>query len=422
MGAASQAGPEYAVPLMPGGGQAPRQAWLSLLSGSAALLAPGVVSAFGFVLLTSNRWHLIDPRVGVLIVLFVQWQVLGLTIAKLGLDQVVFAATTENHARLPNIRHQLFRGTVPLAVVFSVLVAIVFDPWAGLVCLLSLVVDTDSVVIAADMNGRGLHGAAAIGNMLRYPLFFLLLFVLHRVIGVSGAQALGVFLITSVLRWLWLTAQRANLKSLPPVVCSTNVRLAFQQLLNYMVFRGDQLILSTALGTAIIRFAPPDYLQKYLFLAKYPELVAGVMVVVGAVFLPRLFVVYPIDRYRLWGTAVAHWHILGLYVLLVGAPIILQAQLWRGSSIDPGLMAAFGISALLALPSNVLTYSMIRQGYVRALTRNLTFSLALGLAISAVGYALSSPIPLVLTVPVQLFLFIVLGLSVNWGERTPLYD
>jgi hypothetical protein len=392
-----------------------------ILSGCAALLGSGVVSAVGFVLITSNRWQLVKPAVGVFIVLFVQWQMLGLTIAKLGVDQVAFAVTTEDRSRVPSVTEHLRRRTFPLAAIFSLVVAVVFSPLAALVCLLSVLLDTDATVASADLNGRERFVAVAIANLLKYPLFFIVVFAVHATTGLTSVGALAAFLATSALRWLWLAAQREALKTLPRVVCTTNLAMGYQQLLNYITFRGDQLLLATGIGAAVIQTGGPDFLQKYLFLARYPDLVSGVMVVLGVVLLPRLFLPYPIEGFRLRSAVVRHWPWLLAYVAAIATPILFQSLLWQGSTIHRWLLVAFVASALLILPANVLTYSMIRQGHLAALVRNLTWAIVGGLVLNGVGYALSTPIPLVLTIPTQLSLFVTLGLTTSWGARKALY-
>ena len=120
----------------------------SIAASAAKLLGSGLVSAFALTIITSNRWHLLDPGVGVMVVLFLQWQTLGLTLTKMGLDQVIFAAVTENPHRRPSTTAHIRRRAVPLGLVISALVAAIFGPLYGLACFVSLVLDTQSILWA----------------------------------------------------------------------------------------------------------------------------------------------------------------------------------------------------------------------------------------------------------------------------------
>src|SRR5437867_4324462 len=97
-----------------------------LATSSAKLLGSGVISALALTIITSNRWHLVDPAVGVTLVLFLQWQVLGLTLTKLGVDQLIFAAISEDSLRRASTTAHMRRRAFPLGLAFGGLVSVVF--------------------------------------------------------------------------------------------------------------------------------------------------------------------------------------------------------------------------------------------------------------------------------------------------------
>lgn len=78
------------------------------------------------MLLASNRWAILEPTVTVFIILCVQWQALGLTIAKLGVDNVVYAMVSKDETLSFMAGEYVLTRVLPLTMIFSVSVWFVF--------------------------------------------------------------------------------------------------------------------------------------------------------------------------------------------------------------------------------------------------------------------------------------------------------
>src|SRR2546428_13306482 len=98
-----------------------RSSDIGSLAGSAAkLLSSGVVSALALSIVTSNRWNLLDSGVGVTLVLFLQWQIIRLTLTKMGIDQIIFAAVTQNPRHQPPATAHMLRPPRPFRILLHV--------------------------------------------------------------------------------------------------------------------------------------------------------------------------------------------------------------------------------------------------------------------------------------------------------------
>jgi len=385
--------------------------------GFISLLGSSVISAIGFIIIASNRWVAFDPAAAVSLILFVQWQTLGLTIAKTGMEQVVFALVTEDDGAYLDPARYVFRKAAPLAGIFSLAVLFVFSPWAACVAFCTILLDTWSLIIMADLNARQRFKTTALSNLFNYPLFFIVIFALNHASRLDTNVTLAVFLASSALRWLWLWSNRTARAGRREVDCTANVRMGTQQALNYLLFRADQIILAV-LG---LKMQMDSTVGMYVFLAKFPELVSGVMVVAGTVIFPRMYIRYPFDRQALLGAVRAHSGYIAGYTAAVAAALFAYLALWNGQAIPLYLAVPFLVQSLCIVLANNITYSTLRQGYLQRLLVNLTRAVLAGGVIFLFLQHDFSIRTLSWIVPVQLLLFIGLSLTLGWGRRRELY-
>ncbi len=389
-----------------------------LAASAAKLLGSGVVSAVALTIITSNRWQLLDPGVGISLVLFLQWQTFGLTLTKLGIDQVVFATINEDPKRRLDTSVHMRGRALPLGLAFGALVAAVFGPWYGLACFLSLMLDTDAILLATDLNARERYTGVMIASLLNYPLFFLLLFGLEPWHPVTIGLALALFVMTSFTRWAWLSATRPLQNNLPAYACQGTALTGVAPLLNHLMCRVDQVLLGTSFITTLVATLQGDFARQLLFLGRYQELLSGSLAMLSGILLPRLFLRYPFVVSGLLTTAASRPRLIIVYLFAVGSSLAAYSVLWQGSPLSPVLVMSNAVSAVLALPANVLTYSMIRQGYLRGLVLNLAIAVTLGLTVIVASYMFHAPIIFVTAVPLQLAIFVWLASARSWATAS----
>jgi len=201
------------------------------------------------------------------------------------------------------------------------------------------------------------------------------------------------------------------------VVSTANIQMGLQQALNYLLFRADQI----ALAILGLKMQQSNAVGMYLFLAKFPELVSGIMVVAGTVFFPKAYLKYPFDLKALLGRA---WKVSGFiaaYLLAVASAIFAYLFLWKGETIPPSLVIPFLIHAFCIILVNNITYSTLRQGYLKRLLTNLTWAVLAGIALFLLVQLDFSIRVLSWIVPLQLLLFVSLTLTRGWGSKRDLY-
>ena len=142
----------------------------------------------------------------------------------------------------------------------------------------------------------------------------------------------------------------------------------------------------------------------------------------SGILYPRLHLKYPFAVRDLLMTAARRPRLVAAYILAVALSLAAYSVVWRGSPLPTVLLASRALSALLILPANALTYSMIRQGHLRGLVRNLAVVVTLGLGVIVASYIFNAPKIFVMTVPLQLGMFVMLALTSNWLARQNQYE
>jgi len=201
------------------------------------------------------------------------------------------------------------------------------------------------------------------------------------------------------------------------VVCTASLEMGVQQALNYLLFRADQIVLAI-LG---LQLQSLNDAGMYIFLAKFPELAAGIMVVAGTVLFPRIYISYPCDIRQLLGALVKHGPLAAGYVAALALSMYVYLLLWKGPDISPWLLLPFLLHTMVIVLVNNITYSALRQGYLRRLLTNLALAVSVGLAVAVQLHFGFNVFALAWIVPVQLLVFITLTFALNWGRTRQLY-
>jgi hypothetical protein len=393
--------------------------------GIISLLGSSLLSGVCLTLIASNRFSVIKPSLGIFIILFIQWQTLGLTIAKFGIDQIVFASISSNKHIYFKVREHILARVLPLTIFFAIAISFVFSPWAALVTFISILLDTYSLMLLADLNARGLHVQASISNLLNYPVFFLMLVAGVYFLEFQENEILFIFGLSSFFRFAWTLKNRPIPKDAKAVDCRGSLRMGIQQILNYCLCRLDQIVLPLIIGEYKIIEAS----HKFIFLSKFTELLSAMVVIVGAVILPKVYISYPYNLKKFYSLTRSNLNrrvlfiLLGLAILGPTLMLLTYTKFWSGSLIAFTTTLPFLVHSLCIFPTYVITYSMMRQGYLSGLLRNLSISFFVGILTCFVTFygKLSWEQTLPWLVPIQLLTFITLTFLLKWGVKRELY-
>jgi hypothetical protein len=143
-----------------------------LFSNVTKLLGAGILSSIGLILISSGRLKIFSTEKETISFLFyLQWQVLGLTIIKLGLDQLVYAWVTENsQIRLAFI--QVCKKIILPIAFFILLSYSKLNIFELFIISLSIFFDTFSLISVGTLNALNEFRKTSIASYLNYPLFF----------------------------------------------------------------------------------------------------------------------------------------------------------------------------------------------------------------------------------------------------------
>ena len=401
-----------------------RDEWKRPLVGFFWLLGSGLFASLGFVLLASDLFPVIEQKVVVQFLVFAQWQVLGVTVAKLGVDNVVFAAVSrEPDVTFEMVKFAFFRA-VPIALLFSIFIYVLFGFEFSVACFVTVVVDFFSVMMISDRNARAAYGITSIANLLNYPLFFLSIFLMSFLFdGFNLELMLAVFIFSSVARLVWLVCTDIERSKLSQKMVSVSFSVGVQQVLNYAIFKLDQIILGVLFVGFLSRFDGLSFASDFLFLAKMVELITGVFLVAGIIIFPKI-AIEKSAGFRGWWGLIKNYYLLIVFVYAcVAAVFYFYAALFR-DGIGLYELIPFLFQSFLVFPVNLMTFSMIRDGYILGLIKNLFLSVVVGCLFFGFVFLVDMNIArdaLAWFVVVQLAIFLMLGVVGGWGERVRLY-
>lgn len=390
--------------------------WIRFLG----LLGSGLISALFLALLASQRLESIPSDSVVFVLLFVQWQVLGLTVAKLGIDQVVFATVTRDTTLRYDLVNFLFTRSLPLGLGVSMAIAFIFSPFAGAVALVSILLDVYAVAGGADMNARRQFLVSTVANFLNYPLFFFLLLLTS--LATSDINViLSCFAFSSLVRAAWIFSRLRTIRVHHLVRFSAAGSMVAQQLGNYLLYRVDQLSLAFLGAVSSLTLASSE---QYVFWAKFPELIASGILILGLFLLPPLLNRTDLaGRYLRIQISVDYWLFLGALAFMIIAAFAVYQLAWDGTLTYSEWQRSipFLLHSILILPVHAISYLLLGDGQVASLVRNLVLSMAIGAIPWAVAYKLSSTFVLSLVVPIQLATFILATFMLPLLSARPLY-
>ena len=383
-------------------------------------MGSGIVSTIGLIMIISNQWNILTPSESISLVLFFSWQVWGVTLGKFGIDQTMFAIVSKDDRMTMKIAPFIFRKTIPISILFILLISCLFSYTQLLILFITIIMDTISSVIISELNGQKYYFQSAIANYLNYPLFFIFLFSGSLLIDINIVIVMFLFLLTSFIRLISLIYFSKRYRGDLEIISNIDYQMGTQQMLNYLIFRADQLlitILITIEQASIISYP----VEEYLYLAKFPELISRIVVYVGIIIFPNIFIAHPISYKNLFNYKTLQIYFSSI-IFLFGC-IFFYLKIWNFEySISVANYIPFYILSILIFPMSIISYSFVRQGYVYGLLKNQIISITITIIILLLWYYLSGIVLLVWLVPLSLMICIILSMTINWGRQTKIYE
>lgn len=363
-----------------------------------SVIGTGLVGAVCIALMTSGRISFVPADAAARLAIFIAFQVLGVTIVKAGLDSYVFArAASEQAGALYDLRPILKIPLLPVWVAFSIGGFFVLGSWLGtVICSVSVLCDVYAAVRTAEFTARKQFRVVAVANLAKYPLYFLLLFIVGPFLTVGYDDLLYLFLFTSIFRSLvlFVVSTRFTFKSLP--VYSFGL-LGAQQVLNYLLFRLDQV--SIPFLSKSMPALDSTGLSNFVFLTKYPELVSYFAAALGSIVFPKL-----LGR---WSSSChdsrRERFLINIGLLfLCGCGLLIYVMVLHAGFVSGFILVPLVLAAGLSFEVNFVTFRLLAANSFRHLLAGLGIGVFFGIVTAFFAEIAQSTIIIYWIVPVQM--------------------
>lgn len=373
--------------------------WRSGAANAVLLVAPTILTAAGLYWMSSGRARGISVDSSVAFLLFVPWQTLGLTIVKCGVDSWILSSAGEWRGRSLSLGSLVLRIYLPLTIAVGLMLFLRLPLLACAVAAVSSLVDAVATLLATEMAAHGRIRSSGATTLLKYPLFFVLVFGIGEFEPVGFGVLLQLFLLTSVLRLGALLLLRPASREAGERRPNTMI-LGVQQVLNYGLFKNDQL------ATGILNRSSSATDALFVYLVRFPELVSAVVNATGPMTYPHVYKAR--SKTRLFGVP-GDRRTLAVAMLIVGAAAIYGAT--AATSVAQGLwplLPAVTLHAILVFPVNYRTYVLLRQRRDRDLVSGLLKANVLGVIVIALAaiFFLRIPPAVLWIIPIQQIAFL----------------
>ncbi|WP_428223300.1 hypothetical protein [Flavobacterium sp.] len=376
------------------------------LTQSLKLLSSGLITSIGFVVLSSGRLEFVNSDIVLEILIFTQYLMIGLTVCKFGVDNLLYVNFLVDETKKYSPFNYIKKNGLYLILIFSLIIYFIEkDLVNSILVFLCLLLDVMSILIIVQLGARKFFGQVFIGNFLSYPLFFVSFLILGFFFNFNKIAFVLLFLSCATLRFLVVGKfyRDINAVEMNP---KFEFKLGFQQLLNYVLFKSDQILFS--LGTlSMIWFGyNKNELQKYMFLSRFPELISGVLVSLVFLYGSKMTItnkndfVELIKKYKL--------SLIG-YIFLLLFFFLAYTLFWKGDSfISIGEFLPYLLISILIFFVNMVTLGFLKHEKINKLNFNLSISIFLAVLFQFFLLFISVKSSLLWITPMQMIIFVFL--------------
>lgn len=366
------------------------------------LLSSGALTSLGLMLISSGYFSQLKPIQVIFIISLIQWQQLGLTFAKLGMDQISFVIAFVTPGNKLDYFYLIKKYSIIVSWIFVAVIGLFFHVKAWGVLGLCILFDVFATAKVSELNARKAFVKTNIANFLKTPFFLIIVVVVAYYFDINDWIILSFFLLACFSRFGYLY-NIDNKDGFVKIRDNSQLKLGIQQILNYVLFRINQYLILVPFF--IEKIDSSIFVNKFLFMARYPEIVSGVLVGVSPLYLP-----YINKKVFSFKYVVAFVVVLCLSFSLGG---YLYKLFWAmDATISFCDIFPFALHCSLILYVNALSFVFLKDKKYNSLICNLSLSLFFSALLFFLLYVLKFNVQYLIyyIVPVQLLLFIVLSL------------
>lgn len=249
------------------------------------LLSSGALTSLGLMLISSGYFSQLKPIQVIFIISLIQWQQLGLTFAKLGMDQISFIIAFVTPGNKLDYFYLIKKYSIIVSWIFVAVIGLFFHVKAWGVLGLCILFDVFATAKVSELNARKAFVKTNIANFLKTPFFLIIVVVVAYYFDINDWIILSFFLLACFSRFGYLY-NIDNKDGFVKIRDNSQLKLGIQQILNYVLFRINQYLILVPFF--IEKIDSSIFVNKFLFMARYPEIVSGVLVGVSPLYLPYI--------------------------------------------------------------------------------------------------------------------------------------
>ncbi|HEY0847742.1 MAG TPA: hypothetical protein VGE12_20420 [Noviherbaspirillum sp.] len=377
------------------------------------LVFSGFIGGLGMLLLASGKFFDIDAALVSATIVFIAWQALGVTISKMGADQIIFATGIGND-RTIDIRPVVATKIVPAAAAFLLVSLTKYPILTAVLLFVSIVLDCVAILLQAKLNADLKVKKILVASLLNYPAFLVLLYGATLAGNVDFLTMVACFCVSSLMRFAYLVwIFRASFAGGAHYVrIEGSLTLGLYQGINYWIFRAGKI--AAGLG---IYAAHQDSVSKFIFFWTAIELIDRFNLSVTPIVYRRMVA----------GDARSNGIVIGAMSLAL-ATLFLPFYWFSGAFLGMKLSWTYGaaltLNAMLLFLPNYQIFRATRAGDYAALVVAGVASCSLSGAMFAVMALRGDPLlALLLYAPSQMLLLSLFTVLFQaWPARSRSYD
>jgi hypothetical protein len=373
------------------------------------LLFPGALSAFLIFLIASNRLFPNNKDCGLFLLNLFQLQMLGITIVKFGIDQIIISRLKPGNRSIIDV---FFKQRVfPLTVLFCIIIGFIKSWMYAVFFALVLPMEVLYILVSVELSISNRIKLSFILTLVGYPLTFILAYIAYTQNILSVNIIFACFFVTSFIKMVLSFVFRN--KGPKEGIAILSYTIPLQQIGNYFMFRFDQLII--ALGLSISFFSNKPLIMYYLFLAKFTEVATGVIVSLAPILYRKLGDQTEASLKKLF----ANKYFLLISCCICIDQILVSLFLFKppNRNNDILLFLPFLLSSLLILPANLITYNLLKKAAVQKINRLNFISCFIGLCVFGLVLISNNIYIFSLIVPIQLLVYVILFQLLNYKNN-----
>jgi hypothetical protein len=363
------------------------------------LLLPGAISSLLIFFIASNRLFPNDKDHTLSLLNFYQLQMLGITVAKYGIDQMVISRLNPNHQT--NTNAFFTQRVFPLTLLFCIVIGFIKGWVYAAFLALILPMEVMSILISVEWSVSNKIKFTSILTLLGNPLAFILIYLVYKKNLQSVNIMFACFLLSSLIRITLALFFRNKGSKTEIAILSYNVPL--QQIGNYFMFRFDQVVIAMSLGIAFL--GNKLLMGQYLFLAKFPEVASGVIVSLAPLLYRQLGNQVVTSLKNLFKNRI----FLLMSICICICQLAVTFFVFKPRNMDNNILlfVPFVISSLLVLPTNMVTYFLLKKAAIAKINILNLISCITGVIILFISLLCANVYLFSLVVPMQLLIYII---------------